>query len=171
MTGPRDFDDFASTPPVTVAEWRAFIAAMSKLAARMSAIEEAVRQANVLALVGSNIAPLIFAASKLFDVPPEHIAGKVQSSRALLARQAITWVGRDVYGRSSTEIARILKRDHTIILGYEADAKALRDSDPTFKALSDQLAGFARHPVPIALGDIVPPSLAADVGRASPAGE
>ena len=146
-------------------------ASMSKLVARVSAIEEAIRQANVLALVGSNIAPLVFAASKLFEVSPEQIIGKVHSPRALLARQAISLIGRKVYGRSSTEIGRVLKRYHTVILDYEIAAEALRDRDPTFRALSDQLEAFARNPVPIALGGIVPPTLAADVGRASPAGE
>ena len=84
-------------------------------------------------------------AAQLFSVPSRHIVGECTPREYMRPRLAVYWAAREVLGYSYSQIGRILNRDHTTIMSGYRRALSLRETDATFRAMSDAV-GAARMP-------------------------
>lgn len=82
---------------------------------------------------------IIRHAARLSSVPISKIAGETRSQHVCWVRWAVIWAARH-QGHSYPRIAKQLgKRDHSTIMHGFQRAEELRQSDPVFKALCDEL--------------------------------
>lgn len=78
-------------------------------------------------------------AAEAFGVRSSQIAGQRRSSHLYRARAAVMWCARQT-GLSYPIIARALgNRDHTTIMHGVQRAEGWRQSDPSFRAVTDDI--------------------------------
>ena len=83
---------------------------------------------------------LLVEASEATGIPVTRIKGGERAQPIATVRFAIIWVMREHSGLSLPQIGRAIgNRDHTTVMHACRRAKALRDTDPAFKALCNRL--------------------------------
>ena len=88
---------------------------------------------------------LLQEASEATGISGARLRGGERSKRIAVTRFAIMWTLREYSGMSLPEIGKAVgNRDHTTVMHACRRAKALRATDPAFKALCDRLAGVVQ---------------------------
>lgn len=95
-------------------------------------------------------------ASKLFDIPAEHITGKTRDRAAVRARWAIMYTLRITMGWSFPDVARFVGlNDHTTALYAAKQSSLLIESNPWFAGVCARLSAIALADAPKVSSDLV----------------
>ena len=118
---------------------------MSWEAARIAALEAEVERLQGLLRGRASIPPGVgpiaalahYAASQT-GVSVAELRGASREARVVRVRFAVVWAARGL-GASTPQIGRALNRDHTTAVAGIRRAGELRERDPLFRALTDEL--------------------------------
>jgi len=90
------------------------------------------------------ISTLIRKAADLTGIPEADIIGTNRAAHLVRVRSAIVYAARTSANHGYSEIARVMRRDHSSIIVAEERAHRLIDIDPEFARLCGRL--LPRHP-------------------------
>ena len=102
----------------------------------------------------SPIAAIIADAAAITGILQGRITGRTQDQIVVRIRGAIIWTAVEVHGPTLAEMGHALgKRDHTTISAALRRANSLRDTNPEFAGLTEQLRSLALARFHAAQGD------------------